>query len=197
MSKIFLLIGKSTCGKDTIYRNLLSDPDLSLSKIVMYTTRPMREGETNGVQYFFCRDEEYENLKKEGKIIEERTYQTQFGPWHYFTVDDGQIESGDTNYLMIGTIEAFVSLQSYYGKEKVIPIYIAITDKLRMERAMKREEKQAVPRYDELCRRFLADDADYSLEKRQDAGITREFDNSGELTDCLGRIKTFIQDQIR
>ena len=53
MGKIFLLMGKSTSGKDTIYKSLISDKNLNLKKVVLYTTRPMRDGECDGVQYFF------------------------------------------------------------------------------------------------------------------------------------------------
>ena len=53
MGKIVLLMGKSTTGKDTIYKNLLKDEAMGLKKVVLYTTRPMRKGEENGIQYFF------------------------------------------------------------------------------------------------------------------------------------------------
>ncbi len=53
MGKIFCLMGKSASGKDTIYRQLLLSEDLKLNKIVPYTTRPIREREKNGVQYYF------------------------------------------------------------------------------------------------------------------------------------------------
>lgn len=53
MGKIFYLMGKSSSGKDTIFKALLSDGELSLKQIVPYTTRPIREGEQNGVEYFF------------------------------------------------------------------------------------------------------------------------------------------------
>ncbi|MBQ8030960.1 MAG: guanylate kinase, partial [Butyrivibrio sp.] len=108
MGKIFLLMGKSTSGKDTIYRNLIEDESLFLKKVVPYTTRPQRSGETDGVQYFFKTEEEYQDLKRNGQIIEERTYHTNYGEWRYFTVDDGQIDlaSGDS-YLVIGTLESY------------------------------------------------------------------------------------------
>ncbi len=52
MGKIICLMGKSSTGKDTIFKSLLSDKDLGLKKIVPYTTRPIRAGERNGVEYF-------------------------------------------------------------------------------------------------------------------------------------------------
>ncbi|MBP3279964.1 MAG: guanylate kinase, partial [Butyrivibrio sp.] len=161
MGKIFLLMGKSTSGKDTIYRNLIEDESLFLKKVVPYTTRPQRSGETDGVQYFFKTEEEYQDLKRNGQIIEERTYHTNYGEWRYFTVDDGQIALSDGDYLVIGTLESYCYIRDYFGKENVVPLLIDVEARIRLERAMKREGKQENPRYDEMCRRFLADEEDF------------------------------------
>ena len=60
MGKMVYLMGKSSTGKDTIYRELLKSSSLQLKKIVPYTTRPMRAGEKEGREYFFT-DVENEN----------------------------------------------------------------------------------------------------------------------------------------
>lgn len=49
MGKIICLMGKSSSGKDTIYKNLMEDKSLGLRKLIPYTTRPMREGEPRKV----------------------------------------------------------------------------------------------------------------------------------------------------
>ena len=59
MGKIFCLMGKSSTGKDTIYKELLQNEELSLKRIVPYTTRPIRVGETEGVEYHFTDEEGY------------------------------------------------------------------------------------------------------------------------------------------
>lgn len=87
MGKIFYIMGKSSSGKDTIYENLLGREGLSLHPLIMYTTRPIRAGETDGVQYHFVTEEQLKALEHAGKVIELRTYQTVYGPWHYFTAD--------------------------------------------------------------------------------------------------------------
>ena len=192
MGKIFLLMGKSTSGKDTIYRNLIEDESLFLKKVVPYTTRPQRSGETDGVQYFFKTEEEYQDLKKNGQIIEERTYHTNYGEWRYFTVDDGQIALSDGDYLVIGTLESYCYIRDYFGKENVVPLLIDVEARIRLERAMKREGKQENPRYDEMCRRFLADEEDFSEDKLKAAGIDTRFPNNDKIEDCISSIKAFI-----
>ncbi len=190
--RIFLLMGKSTSGKDTVYKNLIADEELNLKKVVPYTTRPRRSGETDGVQYFFKTEEDYLALKAEGKIIEERTYHTNYGEWRYFTADDGQIDLSSGDYLVIGTLESYCYIRDYFGKEKVEPLLIDVEARVRLQRAMHREEKQENPRYDEMCRRFLADEEDFSEDKIKDAGITRRFTNNDKIEDCINSIRARI-----
>ncbi len=191
MGKLYCIVGKSSTGKDTIFKMLLQEKELHLKTIVPYTTRPIRAGEQDGVEYYFCDDQKVEKLEQAGKIIELRAYNTVYGVWKYFTVDDGQICLEQQDYLVIGTLEAFVKMREYYGSEKVIPIYIEVEDGLRLQRALDRERMQDVPKYTELCRRFLADDADFSEEKLKDAGIVERFQNI-ELNTTEAKIASFI-----
>ena len=62
MGRIFYVMGKSSVGKDTIYNMLVNDKELELKTIVGYTTRPMREGEVNGREYFFVNEDELEKF---------------------------------------------------------------------------------------------------------------------------------------
>ena len=165
MGKIFYIMGKSSSGKDTIYENLLGREGLSLHPLIMYTTRPIRAGETDGVQYHFVTEEQLKALEHAGKVIELRTYQTVYGPWHYFTADSPELSNTDIDYLALGTLESFRKIQEYYGKEKVYPIYIQVEDEQRLLRAIKREKKQEHPNFKEVCRRYLADEEDFSEEK--------------------------------
>ena len=197
MGKIFLLMGKSTSGKDTIYKDLIRNEAFSLLKVIPYTTRPMRDGEADGVQYFFKTEEEYLKLKSDKKIIEERTYYTNYGPWRYFTADDGQIDLKSGNYLMIGTIESYCYIRDYFGSDFVEPILIDVDARIRLERAMKREEEQEHPKYDEMCRRFLADEEDFSEEKIKEAGIEKRFYNNADIESCIEEISGFIAGHIK
>ena len=192
MGKIYEIMGRSSCGKDTIYKKLLERGNANLNKVIIYTTRPMRDGEKDGVQYFFKKENEYLALKDAGKIIEERTYHTKYGEWRYFTVDDGQIDLLSGNYLVIGTLESYCYFRDYFGKEFVEPILIDVDARIRLERAMKREEEQEHPKYDELCRRFLADEEDFSEDKIKEAGIDRRFFNNADINDCIKEISDFI-----
>lgn len=192
MGKIFCLMGKSSSGKDTIYKKLLEAKTLPLCTIVPCTTRPIRDGETHGVEYYFYTEEQLDELLQAGKIIELRAYDTVHGVWKYFTADDNQIDLSSHNYLVIGTLESYVKMQEYFGKEKLVPVYISVDDGLRLQRALDREKSQANPKYAEMCRRFLADEQDFSQENLEAAGVEQTFSNQ-ELSHTLEEITAYIQ----
>lgn len=185
MSKIFYLMGKSASGKDTIYKKI-KEAMPGLKTIVIYTTRPIRQGEAEGVEYHFVDEDKLKEFQKEGKVIELREYNTVHGVWKYFTVDDGQFDAED-DYIAIGTLESYKGMREYLGEEKLVPIYIEVDDGVRLERALHRERKQKEPKYEELCRRFLADAVDFSTEKLNEAGITHRFLNT-DVEKCVDEI---------
>lgn len=190
MGKIICLMGKSSTGKDTIFKHLLADRELGLKKIVPYTTRPIRRGERDGIEYYFKSEQDFQQMKDRDRIIEAREYHTVHGLWRYFVADDGQIEQSG-NYIMIGTLEAYRHLQDYFGADRVLPVMIELDDGARLQRALNRERKQENPRYEEMCRRFLADSEDFSEEKIAEAGVTTRFVNNN-LEQCLEHIRRYI-----
>ena len=193
MARLFYMIGKSSTGKDTIYREVISRTDLDLNPLVMYTTRPIRKGETDGKEYYFVDENVLNELEKEGRVIEKRAYHTIHGIWTYFTVDDEHVDLNRKDYLAIGTLESYAQIRNYYGEKLVVPVYIQVEDGLRLERALKREKQQPVPKYEELCRRFLADQADYAEEKLAKAGIDRRFSNDKDIMSCVEEVAAFIR----
>ncbi|MBR6536312.1 MAG: guanylate kinase [Lachnospiraceae bacterium] len=193
MGKIFVLMGKSATGKDTVFKRLIGLKELSLCTVVGYTTRPIRRGEADGKEYFFVSVEKWQDLKREGKVIESRTYHTVVGDWHYFTVDDGQIDLANQDYLFISTLSGYEQLKKFYGAEVVLPLYIEVEDDQRLWRSVCRERRQAKPNYDEVCRRFLADQQDFSEEELMRVGITQRYKNT-DLDEC---VKHIAEDMIR
>lgn len=192
MGKIYYMMGKSSSGKDTIYKEIRKELPY-LKTLTLYTTRPMREGEQNGVEYYFVSNEILDKYKDEGKIIELRTYQTVYGDWKYATIDDGQINLDKNDYLMIGTLESYVKTKAYYGTENLVPLYIEVEDGERLMRAIARERQQEHPGYEEVCRRFLADQKDFSEDNLREAGITRRYQNDDKVR-CKEEIVEVIRD---
>lgn len=193
MGKIFCVMGKSATGKDTIYQKLLNESKLDLKRIIPYTTRPIREGEVEGREYHFCTEKDVQRLDQENRIVELRAYNTVYGVWKYFTVDDGNIQLDKENYLLIGTLEAYTKIRDYFGVDKVLPIYIEVEDGERLLRAIAREKSQDVPKYEEMCRRFLADAKDFSEDNLKAAGIEKRFVNVN-LSDTIANVEQYVQE---
>lgn len=193
MGRLYILIGKSASGKDAIYKLLLADEELGLVPYVGYTTRPIRSGEEEGREYHFVDEKTLKALEDSGKLIEKRVYHTVHGDWYYFSVDDEMMNLDAHDYLYIGTLESFIPLRDYYGADRVVPIYIQVEDGLRLQRALERERRQETPRYAEMCRRFLVDEADFSEEKLARAGIDRRFENEQKEI-CTAQICKIIRE---
>lgn len=191
MGKIYYMMGKSSSGKDTLFKEIKKRiPELRT--VTLYTTRPVREGEKNGIEYFFVTADTLDIYMQEGKVVELRTYNTIHGAWKYATIDDGQVDFGICDYLMMGTLQSYEKIREYYGEENVVPVYVEVEDGERLARALAREREQEHPRYAELCRRFLADTEDFSEEHLKAAGITRRYYNDDRdrcLEEIIGDIR--------
>lgn len=194
MSNLIYIMGKSASGKDTIYKKIKENMDVK--SYILYTTRPIRTGEKEGIDYHYISEEQMRKLEQEGKVIESRTYQTVQGPWTYATIADEQLEqNGDL--LTVGTLESYQKIKEYYKEKedtKLLPVYITVDEEERKKRAIEREEKQEHPNYHEVERRMKADNIDFSEENLKQAGIEKEqtFENY-DLNTCIEKIINYIQ----
>ena len=187
MGKLIYIMGKSATGKDSVYQ-ALRERFPRLRPWVSYTTRPRREGETEGLEYHFIDEAALQRFASEGRLIEKRVYQTVKGPWTYATLDDGLLNGPDGElFIGIGTLESYGQLVRYFGQDKVVPVYLETDDEERLLRAVRREAKEASPNYAEVCRRYLADEADFSEERLKEAGIRVRYRNR-DLLHCLDEI---------
>lgn len=189
MRNIFCIMGRSGSGKDSAYKQLLNSTGINFNKVILYTTRPMRQGEQNGREYYFVSDEEFEHLKTQNKFIEIREYHTVQGIWKYATSIDSFKESG--NYLAIGTPESFQSLKKIF-KDNLHDIFISVDNEILLERTVLRAEGDNTQNIEEIKRRFEADSLDFGSDKLKAAGISNIFENNGNLEDCVASIRDYI-----
>ena len=209
MGKIFVIMGPSCSGKDTLFNEVNNYYNGKLKPIVLYTTRPMREGEIEGKTYYFIDDKTLNEMKENNEIIESRSYNTVAGIWTYATTSRS-IDLENNDYLTINTLEGFKSLKEYYGEDVIVPLYIQVDEDVRLRRAINREKKQireklkkqgieppkesnkekytideSDPKIQEMRRRIEADSIDFSIEKRIEAGIpiSNVFENNADPAD--------------
>lgn len=176
MGHLYVFMGKSASGKDTLYHKVL-EKHSELTPVIPYTTRPIRTGESEGREYHFVSEEKLFEMEAEGKVVECRCYQTVRGPWYYFTAEDGQIDFDKGDFCMITTLEGYEKICKFYGREQVVPLYIEVDDMVRIERSLLREKDQEKPCVAEVCRRFLADEEDFSEENLTRLGIEKRIEN--------------------
>lgn len=147
MRKIVALFGPSGCGKDTIKKSILNN-NPKWNNIIPCTTRPIREGEQDGVNYYFLTEQQFTQEVLNGKMIEA----TSFNDWFYGT----QITSIKKDKINVGIFNLdSLSIILEEPDFEVLPVFIAVSNKERLLRALEREEH---PNCLEICRRFLADD---------------------------------------
>lgn len=145
---IFVLVGESASGKSTIEK-LVQERESSFSKVVSYTTRPAREGETDGVDYHFISDREFEKMVKENAFIESAKYRG----WNYGSArkdyNDGK------NHIVVLTPHGCRSLKKWAEhnpKVKVVSVYFNVDRRSRMIKILKRGDD-----IDEAYRRNISD----------------------------------------
>ena len=187
--KLYIIMGKSATGKDTLYARI-RERHPELLPVIPYTTRPIREGECEGEEYHFVDETAMRAMQKRGEIIETRCYHTVRGDWYYFTAADEQL-AGNEDHIMITTLEGYEQIRDHFGEEQVIPIYIEVDDITRIERSIGREKKEDRPCIAEICRRYLADDEDFAEEKLSRDGIRNRVCNH-DLDEAVAKIEEIL-----
>ncbi len=175
MYKIVTLSGKAGAGKDRMMQEVLKvlreeSPEFTINEIVSCTTRPMREGEVEGKNYYFLTHEEFAERLADGTMVEA----TIFNDWCYGSCLEHMNEDG----INIGVYnpEGVAILQSI-PDIMVYSIFVDAPDKVRLLRQLNREEN---PDVKEIIRRFGADEADFSPDNLIDINFQYTVDNGGK-----------------
>ena len=164
--KILALFGKSASGKDTIQNWIVSSFPQLTHKIVSCTTRPKRENEKEGFDYFFLTDEEFTKKVLDGSMLEA----TSFRDWFYGTALD-QLDSEKINVGVFNPSGVECLLED--SRLEVVPVLIYANGKIRLLRSLSRENS---PNCGEVCRRYLADEKDFEEVEFEYYGWINEID---------------------
>lgn len=150
MYKIIALMGKAGSGKDTMMKKVL-EKTTSLNEIISCTTRPRRESEVEGVNYFYLTPEQFGDKVLHDEMLEA----TCFNDWFYGTSYDA-LRSDVVN---IGVFNP-TGIESLLGRPdvEVEVYYIAASAKTRLLRQLNREED---PDVNEIVRRYKTDESDF------------------------------------
>lgn len=185
MRQIFVLMGKSCSGKDTILSRLKREgiPDLKFA--MPCTSRPMRDNEVDGEAYVFLSRDEFIRRIKGNELVDVRKYETSNGTWFYGFLP--LEEDLDCNHMLIGTLETVEYLKRRYRKHKIVTLYLDLPDDERVVRILKRNTN-----FKEICRRYLADEEDFAPSKFNELEDFYKIDNSQSVDHTVNRIKEIV-----
>ena len=91
------------------------------------------------------------------------------------------------------TLEGLDKFVKFYGIENIISLLVTIDDGIRLQRALDREKKEENPKYQELCRRFLADSIDFSEENISKRSITSIINNNCSIDNTMQEVEKVLK----
>ena len=149
--KVVALFGKCAAGKDTIQNWLIANSP-NIKKIVSCTTRAPRDYEVDGVDYHFLTTLEFTQKVLDGLMLEAVSFRDNFY--------GAAIDELDENKINIAVFE-LNGIHALLDDPRidVMCIYIDVDDKIRLLRALNREE---LPNCLKLCERFIEEDKTFS-----------------------------------
>ncbi len=156
---LLIICGKMCSGKDTVVKRLINK---GFKKVVTYTTRPKRRGETDGVDYHFISTEEFKRRIQDGFFLEYRDYKVASGDtWYYGSAKEDVMKIRDDQKKVI--------ILSPSGVDKMIElkrtndilfkiVHLKCTDATIRERAKHRKDNKQ-----EVERRIISDGNDFCV----------------------------------
>lgn len=188
-----ILCGKSGAGKDAIAKRLCRR---GFEPLVSYTSRPMRDGEKEFVDYVFLTKQDFEQRIKKGQFIEYRSYKTLVNGkediWYYGTpkrdVDD--LLTAEKDFVIVLDLDGAKAFMDFYGRENCLCCFIDASKADRTARAMKRGSFDQT----EWERRLGADDEDFSDEKCEElCDLCIHNGNMDYISSAVGKIVTWFE----
>lgn len=191
--KIFALLGYMSVGKDTILKQVLKDMD-DVKPIISTTTRPMRKGETEGVEYYFIDDTEF--FRRGTDFVEQRIYHTKVkengvekdATWRY-GIERMELEKDDYLIVIVDSV-GYKELKNYVGNNKIVPIFISAPQEELKARALARGDLEA-----EVDRR-LKDDYERFMDFRVRTVYHEVKNGEGRLNEAIKEVENIITKHI-
>ena len=184
INMIYILVGKSSSGKDYIMKKMVAE--YGIQPIISYTSRPMRDGETNGVEYHFVSREYFKHLIEYDLLIEYRSYATLVDNipdiWYYGLKKD--LFDDNKRYVVILDIQGAKDFIEYYGKDKCKVAYVHCDDDVRLQRA----EIRGGFNLSEWRRRLDDDTNVFSQDKLADVVDVYVDNTDTDVNDIIGEI---------
>lgn len=183
---IIALFGPAGSGKDYLLRSLFDNKEKlidaydNISEIISQTTRPPRDNEQDGVNYYFKTKEQFLKDIEDNNLLEWTTFRDWYYGTNFHAMNMDAINIGVFNVTGIQTL-----LED--SRVKVIPVAVAASPKTRLIRQLTREEN---PDIREIFRRYDADERDFSFIDFNYTVLKNENDSNAlrELADLINSL---------
>lgn len=180
--KVIAICGKSASGKDTVQKEMCRDKDFH--KIISTTTRPRRQNEVEGVDYYYVDSQEMFNKIADGTMLEATFFDVAPNEtWFYGT----SVEALSKDRINVGVfnIDGIFNLREN-DEIELFCVYLDAPGKIRLLRSLNREDN---PNVDEIIRRYSADEKDF-LGAEEDTDLKIITDGRLSLHKIVKTIKT-------
>ena len=195
--KIITLVAKSSAGKDKIL-NTVVKLNPNVKTVVSYTSRPIRQGETDGMTYHYISDAQAQKMLDNNEFLEHRIYKTVKGDWIYGVGKNSFDLSSTDTYIVILDLQGLKQLEKYLEENNKLDcltsIYIKASGKTRLMRSLQREGELSDNQCKEICRRFIVDEDDMK-EAEQYCNVTLINESETHLYSCVGYIQKIIREE--
>jgi len=140
MPKILCILGKSAVGKDTLAAGLLNDKDLSVTKAISYTTRPRRENEVNGEDYYFISVDEFMKMRNNNEFLEETSYNVNGETWYYGFAKKSFMNLNKTIIAVINPRGLVEFINDEDIRKNLFVLYLKANENVRKKRYFTRDK---------------------------------------------------------
>lgn len=172
---VITFCGPACSGKDTVVSKLMTDNKLTgFKRLIQHTTRPMRPGEKEGVEYFF---HESKDEAKDPFSLKEFTV-SNGDKWYYWFEYDEVINAVESRELFITISDVDGTINFFNHGARAIIIDVPIEE--RIKRYYERELKKSEPNFKEAMRRIIADIDDFQIFNNPDAFFTSHWGKSAQ-----------------
>ena len=147
---LIALTGMSGSGKDTILKDMVRQQP-TIHKCILTTTRPIREGELDNIDYHFVSDADFEN----DNYIYTQCFEVKPGVVWKYGLSKAELEGHE---ISAAVLTPYALNSGDFGDITVSEWFIGADDKTRLLRQLNREDQ---PNCYEICRRFISDKKDF------------------------------------
>jgi guanylate kinase len=170
---VIILIGESGCGKSTVER--IFKEEFNMTKIISYTTRPKRDQEEHGIDYYFLEKEKFEFLKNADFFAE----CIEYGDFEYAIAKKDCVQDSIVCVVPDG-LQQIKDLRNI----EYTSFYIKVSERERMNRMLKRGDE-----VDNIMERILQDRETFrEIESIVDFVIEGERYNADEVVSIINLI---------